>query len=490
MSGRAPIHDTSNLCDRQSERAVALCPFAFPDQASQFLADLNPVHFDDVLSRHALTALVALQDDDKPINATLAAQWLQRNNLIDECGGLSAFLIACQDTAFHISPAVAAELYKKVKERSQARALWRRVQQVHERLGEGADSSTVAASLIADVEAISADSISAPAIEFLSPSELRNFDPPHGWNLVGDNHLQRGAVTVIGGAPGIGKSRALIALAVAGARGVGATWFSLPVHRQFRTMILQTENGRIRLKRDFDALNFPELDEFLRVCPPPPYGLRFDRPEFRGWLRRAVRMFVPEVIGIDPWNAVAGKDKQEDYLAAFEAIRGVLPTGDERPAIVIVAHTRKPNLQERTSGAGLLATLAGSYVLGSVPRSAFVVQRASNDTLDQQLVWTCCKNNDGEMGARSAWRRTNGLFEAVADFDWEAFDNIDKVGMRKIDEDELSEVFNGGKPLTRPEVVAALKERGYGKSAAYDAIKPRGRFAARLSEQGGLFQWA
>ena len=56
-----------------------------------------------------------------------------------------------------------------------------------------------------------------PLIEFKRPSELKNFVPPPGIVLIGDCHIVRGSVFVIGGAPGVGKSRASVALAEAGA---------------------------------------------------------------------------------------------------------------------------------------------------------------------------------------------------------------------------------------------------------------------------------
>jgi len=81
-------------------------------------------------------------------------------------------------------------------------------------------------------------------VEFLRPSELRDYQPPQGIVLVGDNHITRGSVFVIGGAPGVGKSRAAVALAEAGA--TGQEWFGLPIHCKFRTLIVQNENGRYR----------------------------------------------------------------------------------------------------------------------------------------------------------------------------------------------------------------------------------------------------
>jgi hypothetical protein len=70
--------------------------------------------------------------------------------------------------------------------------------------------------------------------------------------------------------------------------------------------------------------------------------------------------------------------------------------------------------------------LAGSYVLGSVPRTVFVMQAASDDVTEDRIVWTCCKNIDGELGKRSAWIRRNGLFDPLTDFDWEAWNKDEK----------------------------------------------------------------
>src|ERR1019366_7944359 len=84
-----------------------------------------------------------------------------------------------------------------------------------------------------------------PLIEFCSPAQLRDYQPPEGSILVGENHIVKGGVFVIGGAPGVGKSRAAVALAVAGA--TEAEWFGLKVHRRFCTVVGQTENRRIRL---------------------------------------------------------------------------------------------------------------------------------------------------------------------------------------------------------------------------------------------------
>jgi hypothetical protein len=273
---------------------------------------------------------------------------------------------------------------------------------------------------------------SAPRIyiECHRPSYFTAYEPPPDLVLCGDNHIVRGASFVIGGAPGVGKSRASTALALAGALQV--PWFGLEVLCEFRTLIIQTENGRFRLKKEFTEINQPELEDHLMICPPPPYGLCFGRKEFREQLRVYQDNFAPHVVILDPWNAVAFDDRMRDYREAFDIVREVFGVGSETgPALGILAHTRKPIIGERANGRALLNLLAGSYVLGSIPRTAFILQSASDDTNETQVVWTCCKNNDGNLRSRSAWERRNGLFVPVKDFEWDEFDYPQDARSRK-----------------------------------------------------------
>lgn len=325
-------------------------------------------------------------------------------------------------------------------------------------------------------------------IEFFTPSELMAFIPPEGMNLVGDFHIQKGSPFVMGGAPGVGKSRAAVALAVAGA--TGNAWLGFPVHRKFKTMIVQAENGRMRLKNEFSDLDCATLDEFVRVCSPPSLGLAFDDPEFRYQLKKEIQQFMPDVLILDPFNRVARDDKAKDYKEAFEWLLSVLPCGDDAPALGIVAHTRKPKSEERANGRALLNLLAGSYIIGSVPRAVFIMQAASDDTEDKRVVWTCCKNNDGELGARSVWVRGNGLFVPVLDFDWKAFES-DGEKRRAVSLDDLDALFEGGKrQLARSHAVSQLMEQtGLAKTACYQALKPDGKFAQNLIEENGLLNF-
>ena len=204
---------------------------------------------------------------------------------------------------------------------------------------------------------------------------------------------------------------------------------------------------------------------------------------------RAIEEFSPDVFIIDPWNRATADDKSKDYLETFNRILSLLPTGDKAPALGIVAHTRKPAAGERTNGRALLNVLAGGYALGSVPRSAFVIQHASDEPTETRVVFTCCKNNDGELGEPTAWQRCNGLFQPVDGFDWDEFHNPGEK-RKGVTAEDLEAIFsdgeNGWLTITRGEAVNLLIERTkLGRTACYNALEFTGKFKSRLKEKAG-----
>ena len=126
-----------------------------------------------------------------------------------------------------------------------------------------------------------------PRIRFFKPSELRDYEPEKHIVLVGDCHVMRGEVFVIGGEPGVGKSTAATELAICGA--TGRPWLGLPVHCRFKTMIIQTENGRYRFRQEYRARGaLAEIEDSIRVSEPPPYGLTLGHPDFQSDIKAAI----------------------------------------------------------------------------------------------------------------------------------------------------------------------------------------------------------
>ena len=328
-----------------------------------------------------------------------------------------------------------------------------------------------------------------PRIRFCSPSELRAYQQDSSVVLVGEAHVMRGEVFIIGGEPGVGKSMAATELAIAGA--TGADWLGLKVHRRFRTMILQTENGRYRLKQEYDARGAANLDEWIRVSEPPPYGLTLSNPEFMRAIKAEIDAFKPDLIILDPWNAAAKDDKARDYSETFDALRAMLPTGTDKPALGIVAHTRKPAAGERrTGGTALMHCLSGSYVLTSVPRSIFIMVRATEDETSDLVCWFNPKNSNGEHAHRSAWHRSPAGFTEARDFDWQSFDQAPEK-RRTITIDDVAEVFeHGDKKLTLKEAATALANlTGVTENSARNALSEEGKFAAHLERVSGVIKF-
>lgn len=314
--------------------------------------------------------------------------------------------------------------------------------------------------------------------------------------LVGTHHLTRGATTVIGGVAGCGKSRLVMSLAISGMLGQGAEWMGLPVHSHFTTALLQGENGEIRIKEDLEEIRAGgwDLQGWLKITPPPRFGLSFSSPEFCTQLHAWLEAERPGVLAIDPWNNCTLDDKAKDYRAALDAVISCLPKGPDAPALVIVHHLRKPILGDmRRRGRDLLHELSGSHLIGSHSRCVFILEPATPDLEDDRLIFTCVKNNNGRPVPATAWHRKNGLFAPCEDFDWEAWESGAMTAKRRtIELEDLALIFeDGDKTMTRKEAVKALQTHvsGASKSSVYDALRTDGRFGRYLGEVGGEMEF-
>jgi PAS fold len=234
----------------------------------------------------------------------------------------------------------------------------------------------------------------------------------------------------------------------------------------------------VREKIEFDMTT----DSCIPVAPSGTFTPAFVRTALpngdvdfynRGWLEY-VGLPLTDLLGWG-WTCMIHPEDVETIVPKW---RAALEAGE-------------PFVGESRVRRGLLNLLAGSYVLGSVPRCVFVMQLASDDPEDNRVIWTCCKNNDGELGARSAWERRNGLFAPVSDFDWDTFDNPNPNDRVTITSEDMATIFeNGVKQLTRTEAVKALQAlTEAGRTACYNALKLDGRFSAHISEIQGVLSW-
>jgi hypothetical protein len=321
-------------------------------------------------------------------------------------------------------------------------------------------------------------------LNFYEVPFLRQFVVPVGCNLIGDFHFCRGDIVLLAGPPGVGKSRAAVAAAVCGASM--CPWFGYQVHQKFKTIIFQSENGIIRLHQEIEAIG-ASIDDALLILEPPGCGLAFWDRSFRSAAAKAIGLHAPGLVIIDPWNGVAEGDKQKDIATAFKWIRALVPASIKSPVILVVAHTRKPRADERSCGRALLNNVVGSYMLGSVPRAVFVMQHASDDVTEERVVLTCCKNNNGLLGERGAWKRNGGgVFDEIEDFDWSEFGSAAGTGnsWREIPS-VLIEIGQCPKLVLVDELIRRYKIK---KSAAYKWIaKAGGAGLIRFSNQNQTY---
>lgn len=476
----------------EAERTALGCVLLDPKHGPELLGRLRVDDFYDTRHRCIFLTLLAMSREGALLDPVALDIRLRNTARVEESGGQSYV-----SEVAHAAPSLG--IFDTVLEELRDKARRRQILSVAARVRSLALDSSVRSDELSDaVAAMAADTSATPEakpyLRFWTPGELQKYEIPPEAILVGDKHIMRGGVVVIGGAPGIGKSRAATALAVAGA--TGESWFGLPVRRKFRTLILQNENGLHRLKDEFAAMESGALEEWVRVSEPPAFGMAFSDQEFRRQLVREINAFRPDVIIFDPWNSLAADDSQRDYKAAFDVLRSIAGQGLTGAALVVVAHTRKPKDTDRKSGRSLLHELSGAHLLGSVPRCVFIMQAGSDDGDDDRVVWQCAKNNDGDMGKRSAWHRCNGGFIPSDGFDWEAFDGaggqprkdcITRETVRSlfVDDDGRARTI-----LKRIAVEELMERTGKGKSACYESLGSGGRFAVHLQEdREGFLSW-
>ena len=454
------------------------------------LNKLSPSLFVDERNKMLLSVIKSLFRKGEPINEITLSQYLKRSKVKEENAGGIEYLIKVSNnfTSEHNFDYWLQILNENLKRRE--------VFELGKKAQELAKDKSYEASNLSDEFSVICKRLfkqSAPKrdwFKFLSPSDCRSFTPNEGHVLVGDCHIVRGSTTVLSGAPGTGKSRAATYLAVAGAKG--DNWFGLPVHSKFKTAILQGENGPYRLKTELEQLTDESFDKYIRISEPPPSGMAFRDMEFRDALRHYLADFNPDLLILDPWNGITGDDSQRDYREALNNIRDAIPKGDKEPAILIVAHNRKPKSDERRSGRALLNEISGSHVLSSAARCAFIMQAATDDEEDNRVVWSCAKNNDGTLPAKSAWYRKNGIFLPCLDFDWDDFNKGGNENSKPISIDDLRKLFDSGKRrLEKNKAVDELMEiTGKGKSSCYNALKVEsGKYSEFLVEKDYLIEW-
>jgi AAA domain len=334
---------------------------------------------------------------------------------------------------------------------------------------------------------------SRPKLKVWNVAELMKYEFPPHLALVGDNEITMGydGLTIIAGPGSSGKSLAALSLAVAGATGE-SHWQGRKIHRRFKTLIIQAENGARRLREDLEGYlksnpaDAQAIAEGVFLSEPPEGGLCFNHPEFRAAVRRKIEELKPDLVILDPWQSIAAEDAAKDVVEMLNLIRSCYPSGDACPGTIIVAHTNKPRADVVRTGRNLVYNISGSVALVNTARCVYVLLPWSAELEDHRVYWACVKLNNGVMYAPTVWlRRKGGPFLHDSHTDPTEFGKSEEDNRQAITEDQLRACFDGKVELSKKEIATALvKNYRHSQSTAYRAIDEDGYLRRYLMRAG------
>jgi len=460
-----------------------------PNEQEALLSQMRPSLFYDLRHREIYAAMVQVKMAGHALDLITLGDFLKNEKKLKEVGGYEYLGELEKDVpSVWNFPTYLSELKDKALRR------WTLAKQA--RMGELAHASELSVEqlrtefgeIYEQSERIGGSI--RPKLKIWRAKDILKHEVPKHLALVGDNEICMGydGVVVMAGPGSSGKSLCTAALALAGAIGKG-TWMGRKIHRKFKTLIIQAENGITRMKKEVEALteNHPgvNIHDHIFFSEPPEGGLPFHNAEFRTAVRRAVAELQPDLVVIDPWSQVATEDAAKEVVDKLAEIRSCFPAGDQCPGLLIVAHTKKPRAGEVHRGRSLTSLVSGSVALPNTARCVYVLLPWSEDPEDSRIYWCCPKLNNGEMYAASVWQRKFGtLFEHDQDtnpLDWgKEADNDDAQAIGLVD---LKDAFGDQATLTRAALTRRLIERtDCSLATAYRAIDRGGYLAAYLTK--------
>lgn len=461
----------------EAEAALLGCIFTEPALMKQLFG--KPIElFHDLRNSNTFKALKDVHRKGRVIEMISFLQWLKDEKILKLCGGVehvNSLPDACPSSANW------SYYLDNLQEKHALRRMNELCHGVPQRIAdyEGNVESLMLA-IRADMETISALGIKGEerrALKIWKASELKDFVPPDHLELVGDNEIFMGyeGVVVFAGPGSSGKSLAAAALALAGARGNGF-WMGRKVHRQFKTLVIQAENGKRRLKNMLGMMtaNHPEIDieNHVFFSEPPEGGLPFETNDFRAALREEVARIKPSLVILDPWSHVGCEDSADAIKAKLTEIRSCFPYGDDCPCLMIIAHTKKPRAEDVRRGRGLMYMVSGSINLVNTSRCCYVMLPWTDDIEDKRVYFATPKLNDGANYAPTVWERKFGTFFVHDDkTNPKDFGKTDEEERGAISEEDLRNAFGDKPELGASALVKQLiAVAGAAQSTAWRAI--------------------
>src|SRR5271157_321735 len=287
------------------------------------------------------------------------------------------------------------------------------------------------------------------------PSILDIEVPPVSWML--ERLVPAGGITLLTGAPGIGKS--MLALALAGAVVHGVPFIGRATRRT-PVLILDRENPHTVLKERLELLGIARHDD-LRVwgmwnSPEPPHPGAAPILEFA---RERPLIVIDSLVCFHD----GAEQSASDTRRFFQVLRRLAAAG---ATFLVQHHTGK--------GEGTKDYRGSSDIAASVD-AAFVLERAEGGSGLDRLALRCFKMRCAEAPLRLAIEFSDGRFSASSDPYV-----LETVRAR----DSLRQVLSEMPGATQKRVLAAMRERGTARNVADRALK-QSVIAGEVTESKG-----
>ena len=469
-------------------------------------AGISPESFYVAAHGMLFRTALALHTRGEPCDVAVIAEELKRAGELEAVGGI-AFLT--QVSSRIPTTAQAGYFVEAVRDYATKRAAIRAASEIIERAhanGEPADE--IVASLRAKTDALEATrhALTRRGFTIWTVDDFENYEPPADDALMGEDggrvYWRDRELALLLGPGGVGKSRLLLQCAIAQILGREFCGFQR-MGSPHRWLIIGNENSARRYRDELRLMMRDLTPEERRTVATNLFiqalvddssdSLALDDPQAVKLWRETAAAIRPDVLAVDPWEAVIPGGDCNDAAATREGvrlIRAIFAPHNPRFTPFLVHHAREgADAARQAEGFNAGAFAKGSKTLRSMAR--FGVNVAPEDPDDGgRIVLACGKvNNAQKFTIRGAvMSEATHLYALNPEFDvekWRA-DVDGKQGNKSASVRDVVEAVREGNH-TAGKIVETVRER---TGACHRTIKARlaeavaGKFLAPCQPRG------
>lgn len=263
-------------------------------------------------------------------------------------------------------------------------------------------------------------------------ADFAAYEPPPDRDILGQAILREGNLTLLMGQPGLGKSTASFALAIANVRKDHSFAGIRLSPKPRRWLFIGNENGADRWKEHFESADRTLTAEQQMALKQQIYvaALFEDEnpdlslPDQENRLEATVRAAQADVVVLDPWSEIVPNEIDSAIVrASIASLRGAIRRANRHAAILVVCHAKagREVVADNLSNFGAGNAQRGNRLLYSSARAALLL--VPFDDHGSDLVLALAKCNDGPPLAprRIAFDREAFRYNVNQDFNHEGW---------------------------------------------------------------------